>query len=497
VTIENETLLVAVSDGVLTVHARGPLRGCAAVPGDKSISHRALLVSALSDGPVRIRGLSTAQDVCRTRDALATLGIQVLADDAVVGRPPTPPADEAHAAPGNATVVVHGRGMQGLSGPPVVIDCGNSGTTMRLLAGLLAGQNRRFELRGSPQLSRRPMDRVIRPLQAMGAQINAADGLPPIIGHPKALRPADITLEVASAQSVGAVLLAALSAPGVTTVRIPATVRDHTERMLQLFGAPVEWDGLVSRIEGGAPAGMRSKESSILGSKRRSTLRPPAGGIDIPGDISGAAFILAAGLLVPGSELSVDGVGLNPGRVGFLRIAQAMGARLTITYDQGEDSASRLEPTGRITVNHSPLTGVVVNPDDVPAAIDELPLVAVLATQAHGETRVTGAAELKVKESDRIAATVDGLRRMGADIEALSDGFVVRGPTALHGANVDGCGDHRVVMALAVAGLAAAGTTHVSGATCVHDSFPGFADTLSALAAPAPRQAEEPAGLLS
>lgn len=434
------------SPSLLRVASGPPLRGEAVVPGDKSISHRALLLSAVADGSTVIEGLSPAIDVARTLGCLRTLGVPLtyLTDGALR---------------------VAGRGPRGLAGPPVVLDCGDSGTTMRLLAGLLAGQDRAFRLEAHASLAGRPMERVVAPLVAMGARIEATAGRPPIEGRGGGLRGAEHALVQASAQVGSAILLAGLNAEGPTRVAYPAPVRDHTERMLAAMGAPLRWDGRVSRLEGPV-----------------ATLRPPGDGcLTVPGDLSGAAFLLAAAALVPGSDIVMRGVGLNPGRTGILDILEAMGAPVAVS---GWRVAGG-EPVGDLGI-HSPETGLraaTVGGDLVPRTIDELPLLAVLATQAQGLTRLRDAVELRVKETDRLAVMAEALGRMGAAIRQRPDGWEIQGPTPLQGARLDGRGDHRVVMALAVAGLVAAGTTVIDGAWRVADSFPGFAATMRRLGA--------------
>jgi len=433
----------------LVVSAPGPLRGTGSVPGDKSVSHRVLLAGALVSGRLEVFNLSPCADVAVSRACVEALGVRV-------------------EATGDNAVVVWGRGPTGLAGAPARLGCGRSGTTLRLLAGVLAGQERDFILDGDEQLRARPMDRLVDPLTALGARIDAPGGHPPVTGRGGGLKGATVPLRRASAQVGSAVVLAALNARGTTTVVYPAPVRDHTEALLARLRAPVTRAGCTTRVTGPV-----------------TSLAPPPGGLRVPGDISAAAYLLAAGALVEASAVTVTGVGLNPGRTGFLRIMTAMGARLEIR----PDPADLWEPTGTVAVASGPLEATEVDGPRVPQAIDELPLVAVLATQARGVTRVTGAQELRVKESDRIAAIVTGLRRLGADIRAAPDGFVVRGPTPLVGTAVSGQADHRIVMALAVAGLVAKGVTRVLGASYVDDSFPGFEAAVNDLAA-----ASAPAG---
>lgn len=424
------------------------MRGEALLPGDKSVSHRALLLAAVADGSTAIHGLSSSIDVSRTLGCLLALGVPI-------------------ARATDETLRVEGRGPRGLAGPPVTLDCGDSGTTMRLLAGLLAGQDRAFRLEAHAGLAGRPMERVVAPLTAMGARIRATEGRPPLTGEGGGLHGAEHALRLASAQVGSAILLAALNAEGATTVVYPAPVRDHTERLLAAMGAPVRWDGRVSRLDG-----------PVAG------LRPPADGrLTVPGDLSGAAFLLAAAALVPGSDIRLAGVGLNPGRTGILDILEAMGAPVAISGWRVEGG----EPVGDLRLQVPPGGGLVaatVRGDLVPRAIDELPLLAVLATQARGLTRLQGAAELRVKETDRLAVMAEALGRMGADIRLRDDGWEIQGPTPLRGgAHLDGQGDHRVVMALAVAGLVAEGRTVIDGAERVADSFPGFVTALQGLGA--------------
>ncbi len=419
-----------------------PLSGVRRVPGDKSISHRAAILGALADGPSEVRGFSPAGDCTGTLRALAALGCPIErhhGGDILVQGPLDPSARDV------------GR-----------VDCGRAGTAMRLLAGLVASFPISARLTGDPQLLTRPMRRVAEPLRSMGARVGLADGdHPPIHVTGGRLRGIDYELPVASAQVKSAILIAALRADGETTVREPWRSRDHTERMLGAMGADLQAkDGWV-RIE-------------------PSTLRPVD--VTMPGDPSSAAFLWAAGAMVPGSDVTVEAVGLNPTRTGFLDVLRAMGADVEVAQT-GEEAG---EPVGRVRVRHAGLSATSVEPAAVPSLIDELPLVGLLATQAEGTTEVRGAEELRVKESDRITGLVEGLRMLGADAEALSDGFIVRGPVRLHGGEVDGLRDHRLAMTFAVAGLVVsdpvADPVRVEGLAFASDSFPGFADTLRSLA---------------
>jgi len=418
-----------------------PLVGELRVPGDKSISHRALLFGSLTTGSCQVTGFLPGGDCLATLGCVRGLGIRV---------------DQL----GATEVVVHGRGLGGLQAPTEPLDCVRSGTTMRLLAGLLAGQPFASTLVAAPQLARRPMARVAAPLALLGAQVTTTDGRPPlqITGTP--LHGAEVTLPVASAQLKSAVLLAGLFATGETIVHEPGPSRDHSERLLAALGADLAVQGPTVRLRPGG------------------SLRPFS--LAVPGDPSSAAFPLVAALLVPGSRLAVTGVGINPTRTGLFDVLQRMGARLTIvpTGEQGGEPVGTLwaEPGGS-------LRGVEVGGETVVRAIDELPLLAVAACHAVGVTVLRDAAELRVKETDRIETIVTELRRLGAAITACPDGFVVHGPCPLQGGTVTSHGDHRLAMALTVAGLGAAGPVTVEGTACVGDSFPGFFSALAAVGA--------------
>lgn len=426
----------------LTICPSMPLRGQVRVPGDKSITHRALLLGSISEGTSRVGDLLHADDCLATLRAVESLGIRV-------------------EKVGATTVLVHGQGLNGLQEPGDVLDCSRSGTTMRLLAGLLAGQPFLSVLTGDVQLRRRPMARVIDPLRRMGATVLGRDGgqRPPLAIKGGRLEGMDYAMPVASAQVKSALLLAGLYAGSPTTLHEPGPARDHTERMLLAMGARLEIKDRALRIE----PGKRLQAMDVM----------------VPGDFSAAAFLLVAATLVPGSEAVIEGVGVNPTRTGFLDVLLAMGADVTL---QGERSVGG-EPVADLVVCTSDLRGVEVSGDLVVRAIDEFPILAVAATQAHGETIVRDAAELRVKETDRIASTVQELRRLGAEIEALPDGFVVSGPTRLQGGRAHSHGDHRLAMSLAVAGLVATGETTVGNTDCIGDSFPGFSAALAQLGA--------------
>jgi 3-phosphoshikimate 1-carboxyvinyltransferase len=424
-----------------------PLRGCARVPGDKSISHRALMFAALADGDSRIEGFLPSGDCLATLDCLRALGVEIT---------PLPYRERGNHA---TTLTVHGHGLHGLQRPAAPLNCVRSGTTMRLLAGILAGQAFESILTGDPQLLRRPMRRVTEPLRRMGAEIEDADGYAPLVVRGRPLHGYGHTLTVASAQVKSALLLAGLYAEGSTVVHQPGPARDHTERMLVAMGAEVAVDGLDVTL---TPV---------------DTLAPNS--LAIPGDISSATFPLVAAVLINGSEVTVEGVGVNPTRTGLLDVLREMGAEIVVQNAREQGG----EPVADVTVRASELSGVEVSGQTVVRMIDEFPVLAVAATQTHGATRVRDAAELRVKETDRVAVIVEGLRAMGARIEPQPDGFIVEGPTPLKGAVVDSHGDHRLAMALAVAGMVAEGETVIENADCIADSFPGFAGLMQGLGA--------------
>lgn len=428
----------------LTVHSGEPLRGHVRVPGDKSISHRALLLGALADGVSQIRGFLPCDDCLATLACLRALGIEVETHDAT-------------------TLTIHGRGLRGLRAPTVPLNCARSGTTMRLLAGILAGQPFASTLTGAPQLLRRPMRRIVEPLHRAGAEIEDTNGHAPLTIRGRRLRGCDHTLVIASAQVKSALLLAGLYADGPTNVRQPGPARDHTERMLAAMGTTIETADLTVTLRPFSPL------SSLLSPL---SLR-------IPGDISSAAFPLVAAALAPGSEVTIEGMGVNPTRTGLLDVLRAMGVEIALDNEREQGN----EPVADVTVRASDLVGVEIGGDTVVRMIDEFPALAVAATQAHGTTIVRDAAELRVKETDRIATVVAELRTLGARIDPLPDGFIIEGPTPLHSAVVDSHGDHRLAMALTVAGLIAEGKVVIENAECIDDSFPGFVELMRRLTA--------------
>jgi 3-phosphoshikimate 1-carboxyvinyltransferase len=426
----------------------GPLRGRLRVPPDKSISHRAALIAAMAAEPVRIRNYLDAADTSSTLAAVRELGAIVQA--------------------GPDELVVRGCGLRNAQPPGGTIDVGNAGTLMRLLPGWLAfQQGATFELDGDDSIRRRPVDRIAEPLKLMGARIEAREGrFPPFTIHGRPLTGVVYELPVASAQVKSCMLLAGL-VTDATTVIEPLPTRDHTERMLLKAGASV-------RRETDAGGALRT----TVGNVDELLLDD----IEVPGDLSSAAFLIAAGVLVPGSRLLLEGVGTNRTRTGFLRIAERMGAIVLVDTEPGE-SLQAEEPVGDLDVRAGPIEGTTVEAEEVPLAIDELPLVALLGCFAEGETVVRGAAELRLKESDRIATVVGELRGLGADIEASADGFVVRGRGRLRGGVLRAHGDHRLALLGAVAGLASQEGVEVIGMEAAGVSYPGFEDDVRRLLA--------------
>jgi 3-phosphoshikimate 1-carboxyvinyltransferase len=434
---------VRIADHV-TVHPAARVCGLIHVPGDKSISHRYALLAALADGRTTLTNYSPGEDCASTLRCLHAMNV---------------PIEQLPAGDEGARVAIDGRGVRGLGAPVDSLDCGNSGTTLRMLAGIIAAHPFVATLVGDRSLSRRPMRRVIAPLSKMGAHIEAASGdRPPLTVHGGDLEGIDYRPDVPSAQVKSAVLLAGLQADGRTRVTETTPTRDHTERALTAFGAQMSRDGLTVGIEGGQR--LRALDARI------------------PGDLSAAAFAAAAAAALTGSDLTIEGVGLNPTRTALLDILRRFGARVEVEQT-GEWQA---EPVGRIRVVAQDLGSLALGEEIVPAIIDELPVLAVLAT-AGGELRVTGASELRVKESDRISALVQGLRTLGADADELPDGFHVRGRHRLTGGIVQAHGDHRLVMAFAVAGLTASEPVTIEGAAAAAVSYPSFFHDLDRLRA--------------
>src|SRR5215213_763048 len=412
------------------------------LPGDKSISHRAALIAALASGRSEIANFSTARDCASTVECLRNLGVSI---------------DQT-----NQHLIVAGTGK--LVAPRDPLDCGNSGSTLRILTGVLAGLDLTAELVGDESLSSRPMRRIIEPLELMGAKIESTSGKAPLKVHGSAsLTPIIYKLPVASAQVKSAILFAGLNATGRTTVIETSPSRDHTERLFNGFGVPVETDDLSVSIEG--------------------PVRLSGGAITIPGDVSSAAYFIAAAMLLPGSELTIERVGLNPTRAAFLDVLSSWGAEISVTDVESE----RNEPFGTIKVRgginrtaseqQRTLSGSMI-----PALIDELPLLAVVGSQIEGGIQIRDARELRLKESDRLATTVKNLLAMGAEVEEFEDGLAVSGPTKLRGTLVDSHLDHRIAMAFSVAALFATGETQIAGSECVAISFPEFFSLLDSLA---------------
>jgi 3-phosphoshikimate 1-carboxyvinyltransferase len=419
----------------MRVEAVARLDGHIAVPGDKSISHRALLIGALCEGDVLVRQWGRSGDTESTLGAVRALGVEVDEQDV-------------------DTLVVHGGGLRGVR--PAAIDCGNAGTLARLISGILAFQDGRFELSGDESLSRRPMDRVAKPLGQMGANVSASW---PIVIEGRPLHGIEYELPVASAQVKSAILLAGLGARGRTTVVEPAPTRDHTELMLEAAGVRVRRKGRAISVE--PTEHLRLEE------------------VLVPGDISSAAPFLVAAALLPGSSLTVHDIGLNPRRAGLLEVLERMGVRVGVSNRRR--IAGELVGDVEVTGTHE-LVATRVTAPEVPTLVDELPLVALLGAFAHGETVVSGAEELRAKESDRVESVTAGLRAVGVRIEPRPDGFVVRGtPARPRGGVVDAAGDHRIAMLGAVAGAVSREGVRLEGAESVGISFPGFFDLLASV----------------
>ncbi|MBW2690297.1 MAG: 3-phosphoshikimate 1-carboxyvinyltransferase [Deltaproteobacteria bacterium] len=420
-----------------TVTPAKSLRGEVSVPGDKSISHRSIMLGSLAEGTTRVSGFLMGEDNLATWKAFVAMGVSI------------------HQT-GPDSLEIEGVGLDGLVEPGDVLDCGNSGTTMRLLSGLLAGQNFFSVLTGDKYLRKRPMKRIVTPLAAMGARIWGRNGgeRAPLAIQGGSLNPITYASPVASAQVKSAVLLAGLSVAGETVVTEPHLSRDHSERMLTCFGADVRpFDGGVSLV--GRP-------------------RLMAQDVIVPGDISSAAFFLVAGLVTPGAELTVRNVGINPTRSGIIDILTAMGGQLELLNIREQSG----EPVADILVRHSRLKGIDISGDMVPRAIDEFPVISVAAALAEGTTTICDATELRVKETDRIEAMVCELSKLGAQVEARPDGMVISGVEQLNGGKVSSHGDHRIAMSLAVAALSARDAVTIEDTSCTETSFPGFWELL-------------------
>jgi len=416
------------------------LKGNIFVPGDKSISHRSLILGSIAQGEMRIYNFLNSLDCLSTLECMRALGVEVKRDS-------------------NDSLTIKGKGLYGLQESKVILDVGNSGTTMRLLTGLLSGQNFYSVLNGDNSIKKRPMKRVIQPLRLMGAEIwGREDGhFAPLSIKGSQLNPFQYTLPVASAQVKSALLLAGLYTNGETVIIEPLSSRDHTERMLEIMQADIKMSSPEITIKGG----IELKSTDIF----------------IPGDISSAAYFIAAASILKDSQIIIKQVGVNPTRTGIVEILKKIGTKIDLLNYHIKSN----EPQADLKIEYSELKRVEINQEDVPSLIDELPLIAIVATQAQGKTVVSGARELRVKETDRIKAIVSELKKMGADIEEKEDGFVVNGPTGLQGAVCESYNDHRIAMSLAVAALLAEGKSVIKNSECIDISFPGFEKTLQNL----------------
>ncbi|ELK41649.1 3-phosphoshikimate 1-carboxyvinyltransferase [Brevibacillus agri] len=422
---------------MLRVRQAKKITGTVRVPGDKSISHRAVMFGALAEGVTTIEGFLPGADCLSTISCFRRLGIEIEQQ--------------------GDKVTVHGKGWYGLREPLQHLDVGNSGTTIRLMSGIMATQPFHVVIEGDESIAKRPMRRVIGPLRQMGAKIDGRkDGeFTPLSIRGGKLEAIAYQSPVASAQVKSAILLAGLQANGVTSVTEPHLSRDHTERMLQAFGVSVVRDGLTVSVEGGQKLTGRA--------------------ISVPGDISSAAFLIAAVMVVPGSSLLIENVGINPSRTGIIDVVKAMGGSLELLNERVVNE----EPVADLLVTHSELHGIEIAGDIIPRLIDEIPVIAVMATQAKGKTVIRDAEELKVKETDRIATVVSQLSKFGGRVTPTEDGMIIEGETPLTGAVIDSMGDHRIGMAMAIAGLAATGETGIENEEAIDVSFPGFHELLT------------------
>lgn len=415
------------------------LKGTIAVPGDKSISHRAIMFGSLAQGTTEVTHFLQGADCLSTIGCFRSMGIDIEQT--------------------NGLILVHGKGLHGLQKPVAILDCGNSGTTTRLISGILAAQNFSVTLTGDESIQKRPMKRIMTPLSEMGASITSVNGTgcAPLYIEGKPLKGIHYSSPVASAQVKSCVLLAGLYADGETSVTEPSLSRNHTEIMLKHFGADITSIGTTATVK---------PEPSLEGRK-----------INVPGDISSAAYFMAAAMLVPNSEVLLTNVGINPTRDGIIKVFQEMGADITYLNENCDNG----EPTADLLVRTSSLHGVTVEGDIIPTLIDEIPMIAVVAAFADGITVIKDAAELKVKESNRIDTVVENLKAMGCDIEATNDGMIIHGGKLLHGATIDSKKDHRIAMSFAIAALASDGITDILDADCVNISYPGFYEDIERL----------------
>lgn len=438
---------------MITIHPRSRLAGEVKVPGDKSISHRAIMLGSLASGTTEIRGFLKGADCLSTIDCFRKMGILIEEKE--------------------ETIYVHGKGLYGLTAPKETLDVGNSGTTTRLISGILAGQPFESTLSGDASLNSRPMNRIIHPLRQMGAQVRSEkdDGCAPLHISPGKLHGIDYPSPVASAQVKSCLLLAGLYADSPTSVTEPSKSRDHTERMLRLFGADIRTEGnRATLVPNHTISDKKPLEGGVSDHAENTILRGQK--INVPGDISSAAYFIVAGLITPESEIVIQNVGINRTRAGILQVCQAMDADMTL-LNQREESG---EPVADILVRTSRLKGTVIEGDIIPTLIDELPVIALMACFAQGTTIIRDAQELRVKESDRIALVSENLAAMGADIKATEDGFIIKGnhKSTLHGASIRCRQDHRIAMTFAIAGMNAEGETMIDDEECVEISYPGF-----------------------
>ncbi len=420
------------------------LKGTVSVPGDKSISHRGIMFGSIADGTTEIHNFLPGADCLATIRCFRALGIEIEQE--------------------GSTVTVHGKGLHGLSAPSHILDVGNSGTTTRLLSGILAGQPFESKLSGDESLNSRPMKRIIDPLTQMGADISSIlhNGCAPLYIAPSRLHGIHYDSPVASAQVKSCILLAGLYADGETSVTEPGLSRNHTELMLKEFGADIR---SVHNLDCSRTTAIIQPGRELHGQK-----------LTVPGDISSAAYFIAAGLIVPDSEIRITNVGINPTRAGILKICEDMGARIELSNERTEGG----EKIADITVRTSRLHGTVIEGDIIPALIDEIPVIAVMAAVAEGTTVIRDAAELKVKETDRIETVTDNLKAMGCDVTPTEDGMIINGGK-LKGASIHTLLDHRIAMAFSIAALAAEGRTRILDSKCVDVSYPAFYDTFEEL----------------
>ncbi|MED1601519.1 3-phosphoshikimate 1-carboxyvinyltransferase [Alkalihalophilus marmarensis] len=415
------------------------LNGTIRVPGDKSISHRAVMFGAIADGVTTVEGFLNGEDCLSTIACFKKLGVNITQDE--------------------ERVKIEGKGWDGLVEPSNILDVGNSGTTTRLMLGILATRPFHSVMIGDDSIAKRPMSRVVDPLREMGAQIDgrANGNFTPLSVRGGSTKGIDFTSKVASAQVKSAILLAGLQSAGTTSVTEPALSRDHTERMLEAYGVKVEREGLKVSVKGGQSL----KASHIV----------------VPGDISSAAFFLVAGAIVPNSQITLTGVGVNPTRSGIIDVLQKMGASLTVSNEKVISG----EPIADLTIETSSLKGIEIGGDLIPRLIDEIPVIAVLASQAEGKTVIKDAEELKVKETNRIDTVVSELKKLGASIEATEDGMIIEGSGSLKGATVNSYGDHRIGMAMAIAGLITEGQVDIERSEAIAVSYPSFFEHIDRL----------------